>query len=61
MNQQYQALVSAFYQAIICPREDAAIYLVDAEKLASNFDKDTVEDAKREASVMSVMDSQFQA
>jgi hypothetical protein len=36
---------------IKCPREDADIYL----------NEDTVEDAKREASVMSVMDSKFQA
>jgi hypothetical protein len=46
---------------IKCPREDADIYLKEAEKLAYSFDEDTVEDAKREASVMSVMDSKFQA
>jgi hypothetical protein len=57
----YQALVAAFYQATICPREDADIYLKEAEKLASSLDEGTIEDAKKEASVLVAEDSQFQA
>ena len=60
MNQedQYQALVSAFYQAIINPEEE---FLKEAITLASSFDNATVEQSKAEASVMAVADSQLQA
>jgi hypothetical protein len=56
---QYEILVAAFYQAILKPEED--IFLKDALTLAFNFDEETVEQAKREASVMVAVDSQFHA
>ena len=58
MKEKYRALVDAFYQAII-KKEDKYIKL--ALELSSDFDAETVEEAKREAAVMSVIDSKFQA
>ena len=60
MNQQdqYQSLVDAFYQAIVNHEQK---YIKKAIQLSSNFDENTVEQAKAEASVMSVVDSNFQA
>ena len=55
----YQALVTAFYQAILNPDNDS--YIKDALALASSFDEDTVTQAKAEASVMSVLNTKFEA
>ena len=56
---EYEQLVDAYYQVAINPKDNSL--LGKAVELSKDFDPEIVEDAKREACVMAVLDSKMQA